>query len=92
MISTLAAPTKLTFDIGFSASAPVTPGEPNVVDTLDVLVQNLDTSTTIVHTLHPENQPGESTGSGLDEHINGLPIHAFANLSGSNTHVQLAPC
>ena len=82
--------TQLTFDIGFSASAPVTSGEPNVVDTLDVLVQNLDTNTTIVHTLNAQNQPDEPTGSGLVGHTNGLPIHALAVLSGSNSHVRLA--
>ncbi len=81
--------TKLTFDFGFSASAPVTPGEPNVVDTLDVLVQDLDTNTTIVHSLHDENTPGYPTGVGLAVTTNGLPVHAVATLPGSNTHIRL---
>ncbi len=82
--------TRLTFDIGFAASSRVAPGEPDVVDTLDVLVLNLDTNTTIVHTLHFENQPGEATGVGLDGHVNGLGIHAFANLPAPDMHVRLA--
>ncbi len=81
--------TGLTFDIGFAASAPVTPGEPNVVDTLDVLVENLDTNTTIVHTLHLENTPGEPTGAGLVGHVAGVPLHAFATLPGADTHIRL---
>ena len=80
------AATELTFDIGFSAMAPVAPGDPNVVDAMDVLVQNLDTNTTIVHTLHIENLPGEA----LDVRTSGLPFHSFAILPGSNTHIRLA--
>jgi hypothetical protein len=81
--------TKLTFDIGCSASAPVTPGEPDVVDTLDVLIQNLDTNTTIVHPLHLQNQLGDPTGGGLSVQTNGLPIHTVVTLTGSNTHIRV---
>ena len=82
--------TELTFDIGYSASSPVTPGEPDVVDTLDVIVEDLDTNTIIVHTLHAENQPAEPTGAGLVGHTNGLAIHAFAMLPVSDMHIRLA--
>jgi hypothetical protein len=76
--------TELTFNFGFGAALQ-TPGETNVVDTLDIELFDIDNDTILYHPLHAAN---DSTG--LEGHTNSLSISAQLPLSGSNTHLRLA--